>query len=357
MSVYTSSLGLPPLNGTIVLAVFNLASVIGQILFGHLCDIAPYPYVIILSGTGASLSAYLLWGFAHNLGLIFAFVVVFGSLSGGFSSIWPAACSDIVGPDHQTTVSNVFGVFGMIKGIAAVIGPIVAASLHHPHDSAVRTVYSGYGFRDVTLFVGSMMAATAAGAYASPFPSVPAGLLSPLPPNRALVKAARMLQRYLSIGRAGRDVADNSAIESRPIFVEPYGGPSSPSQTPSGSRGLVRFPTAAWRTTYAEDPRHHVSVDSPPADFGPLHPQSSDIYNHQPFLDNAHRLDYWERPNGGFNPLDSSRGHYDVLMTSPVHQVGFLDINISTSGFATDTKATTTGRDATSNRPSSSVAF
>ncbi|KAG8782811.1 hypothetical protein FRC12_020383 [Ceratobasidium sp. 428] len=163
MSVYTSSLGLPPLNGTIVLAVFNLASVIGQIVFGHLCDIAPYPYVIILSGVGASLSAYLLWGFAHNLGLIFAFVVVFGSLSGGFSSIWPAACSDIVGPDHQAIVSNVFGVFGMVKGLAAVIGPIVAASLHHPHDSAVRTVYSGYGFRDVTLFVGSMMAATAAG--------------------------------------------------------------------------------------------------------------------------------------------------------------------------------------------------
>ncbi|KAG9105152.1 hypothetical protein FRC07_009562, partial [Ceratobasidium sp. 392] len=163
MSVYTSSLGLPPLNGTIVLAVFNLASVIGQILFGHLCDIAPYPYVIILSGTGASLSAYLLWGFAHNLGLIFAFVVVFGSLSGGFSSIWPAACSDVVGPDHQAIVSNVFGVFGMIKGLAAVIGPIIAAALHHPHDSAVRTVYSGYGFRDVTLFVGSMMAATAAG--------------------------------------------------------------------------------------------------------------------------------------------------------------------------------------------------
>ncbi|KAG8782229.1 hypothetical protein FRC12_021053, partial [Ceratobasidium sp. 428] len=163
MSVYTSSLGLPPLNGTIVLAVFNLASVIGQIIFGHLCDIAPYPYVIILSGTGASLSAYLLWGFAHNLALIFVFVVVFGSLSGGFSSIWPAACNDIVGPDHQAIVSNVFGVFGMVKGLAAVIGPIVAASLHHPHDSAVRTVYSGYGFRDVTLFVGSMMAATAAG--------------------------------------------------------------------------------------------------------------------------------------------------------------------------------------------------
>ncbi|KAG9095077.1 hypothetical protein FS749_011138 [Ceratobasidium sp. UAMH 11750] len=108
----------------------------------------------------------------QNMGLLasikrqhwsFLYSPLFIAISGGFSSIWPAACSDIVGPDNQTTVSNVFGVFGMVKGIAAVIGPIVAASLHHPHDSAVRTVYSGYGFRDVTLFVGSMMAATAAG--------------------------------------------------------------------------------------------------------------------------------------------------------------------------------------------------
>ncbi|KAJ1300350.1 hypothetical protein OPQ81_005170 [Rhizoctonia solani] len=167
MSVYTTSLGLPPVNGTIVVAVFNLAAVIGQVIFGHFCDIAPYPYAIIISGTGASLSAYLLWGFAHNLGVIFAFVIVFGLMSGGFTSIWPAASADIVGPENQATVPNVFGVLGVWKGVAAVIGPVVAAALHHPYESSVRTAYSGYGFRDVTLFVGSMMLATAAGGVSS----------------------------------------------------------------------------------------------------------------------------------------------------------------------------------------------
>ncbi|KAJ1302909.1 hypothetical protein OPQ81_003208 [Rhizoctonia solani] len=154
-------------NGTIVVAVFNLAAVIGQVIFGHFCDIAPYPYAIIISGTGASLSAYLLWGFAHNLGVIFAFVIVFGLMSGGFTSIWPAASADIVGPENQATVPNVFGVLGVWKGVAAVIGPVVAAALHHPYESSVRTAYSGYGFRDVTLFVGSMMLATAAGGVSS----------------------------------------------------------------------------------------------------------------------------------------------------------------------------------------------
>ncbi|KAF8601580.1 MFS general substrate transporter [Ceratobasidium sp. AG-I] len=162
MSVYTSSLGLPPLNGTLVLAVFNLASVVGQIGFGHVCDIAPYAYVMIASGAGAALSAYLLWGFAHSLGLIFAFVVVFGSLSGGFTSVWPAACSDIAGSE-QSSVSNIMGCLSMIKGGAAIIGPLIAAALHRPQEAAMKSTYSGYGFRDITLFVGSMMVATAFG--------------------------------------------------------------------------------------------------------------------------------------------------------------------------------------------------
>ncbi|KAG8721355.1 hypothetical protein FRC09_008017 [Ceratobasidium sp. 395] len=165
MSVYTASLGLPPSNGTLVLAVFNLSSVIGQIVFGHLCDIAPYSYVMIGSGVGAALSAYLLWGFAHSLQLIFAFVVIFGSLSGGFASIFPAASVQIAG--SEDTVSNVMGCLSAIKGIAAVVGPLVAAALHRPHESSVKSAYSGYGFTQVTLFVGSMMVATAVGGLAS----------------------------------------------------------------------------------------------------------------------------------------------------------------------------------------------
>ncbi|CAE6492448.1 unnamed protein product [Rhizoctonia solani] len=162
MAVYTTSLGLSALNGTLVLSIFNLSSIVGQIIFGHVCDIAPYGYVIVVSGSGAALSAYLLWGFAHNLGLIFAFVVIFGSLSGGFCSVWPAASVEIAGSE-QSSVSNIMGFLSMAKGLAAIVGPLVAAALHHPEQATTKSTYSGYGFKDVTLFVGSMMVATAVG--------------------------------------------------------------------------------------------------------------------------------------------------------------------------------------------------
>ncbi|CAE6530909.1 unnamed protein product [Rhizoctonia solani] len=149
ITVYTASLVLPPLNGSLVLSVFNLSSII-----------------VIVSGAGAALSAYLLWGFAHSLGLILAFVVVFGSLSGGFVSVWPAVSMDIAGSE-QSVFLNVYGLLTMTKGVAAVIGPLIAAALYHPEEVTVRNTYSGYGFKDVTLFVGSMMVATAAGGVAA----------------------------------------------------------------------------------------------------------------------------------------------------------------------------------------------
>ncbi|CAE6449617.1 unnamed protein product [Rhizoctonia solani] len=145
---------------------FICMSLVGQIIFGHACDIAPYQYVIVVSGAGAALSAYLLRGFAHSLGLIFAFAVVFGSLSGGFASVWPAASVDIAGSE-QSVFLYAYGLLTMGKGLAAIIGPLMAAALYHPEQAEVGNTYSGYGFKDVTVFVGSMMATTAAGGVAT----------------------------------------------------------------------------------------------------------------------------------------------------------------------------------------------
>lgn len=77
---YTSSLSSATLPSTIVLALFNATSVIFYIVFGHYCDKYPYPYVILVSGTGSALAAFILWGFASSLGWVFAFAVIFGGL-------------------------------------------------------------------------------------------------------------------------------------------------------------------------------------------------------------------------------------------------------------------------------------
>lgn len=56
--------------------------------------------------------------------------------------------------DHITSLA--IGCFACVKGLGPIVGPIIAASLHHEDDYA-QTAYGGFGFRDVEIFVGKFI--------------------------------------------------------------------------------------------------------------------------------------------------------------------------------------------------------
>ncbi|VDB93434.1 unnamed protein product [Peniophora sp. CBMAI 1063] len=159
---YAASLGFSSLNGTLALAAFNLSTVLGQVVFGYYCDRGPYTTAMIGSAVLSSVFAFVLWGFARSLVLIYVFAVMFGSISGGFSSIFPPAAADV----SSTQAIAPFMLFACAKGLAAITGPFIAAALH-PKSASLHPVanaggWSGYGFTAMTIFVGSGMVATAA---------------------------------------------------------------------------------------------------------------------------------------------------------------------------------------------------
>ncbi|EJT98603.1 MFS general substrate transporter [Dacryopinax primogenitus] len=157
---YTNLLGVSPLDGQLVLSVFNVFCVIGQVLIGWMCDRMPYSRVMTFSALGSAFAAYLVWGFANNLGLVFVFVVIFGTMAGGFNSIVSPVTIDIVGPSSPTS-SAIFGSFAAVKGVAAIVGPVIAASLFDPSNAGMISKFGSHGFGKVTLFVGGMMMGTA----------------------------------------------------------------------------------------------------------------------------------------------------------------------------------------------------
>ncbi|PPQ84852.1 hypothetical protein CVT25_004988 [Psilocybe cyanescens] len=162
LPTYTSYLSVRTFPSTMILALFNAASVVCYILFGRICDSYPYPYIILMSGVGSALAAFLLWGYASTLGWMFAFSIVFGGFNGGFPGAWPAAASEIGGSRNDIT-SLMMGTFAIVKGVGAIVGPIIAASLRDiNNDSGSR--YGGFGFLKVEIFVGSMAVATSVGA-------------------------------------------------------------------------------------------------------------------------------------------------------------------------------------------------
>jgi MFS family permease len=152
ISTYTSALTSSSISPTVALSLFNAASVVCYVIFGRICDSYPYPTVMLFSGLGSALAAFFLWGFATNIGLVFAFSLVFGGLSGGFPGVWPAAATEIAGNKHENT-SLAFGAFGVVKGIAAIVGPIIAASLRNKKATG-SAKYGAYGYRSIEIFVG-----------------------------------------------------------------------------------------------------------------------------------------------------------------------------------------------------------
>jgi hypothetical protein len=53
--------------------------------------------------------------------------------------------------NHITSLA--MGCFAVVKGIAAVVGPLIAAALHDTSNRA-KSLYGGFGFRNVEIFVG-----------------------------------------------------------------------------------------------------------------------------------------------------------------------------------------------------------
>ncbi|KZT57500.1 MFS general substrate transporter [Calocera cornea HHB12733] len=161
---YTTSSGLSALDGQLVLSVFNLFTVIGQVLLGFLCDKFSYTLVVVLAGVGSALSAFLLWGFGSNIGMIFAFVVVFGVTAGGFSSIFAPVGAAVFGKKTDFVSAGVIpGYLGALRGIAAIVGPIVSASLYSPNEPPLSGAYGLHGFGRMEIFVGTMTAITIVG--------------------------------------------------------------------------------------------------------------------------------------------------------------------------------------------------
>ena len=73
------------LTATVVLSLFNLSSVIGQIALGHLTDRFPYPSIMAFSAVGSALAAFFLWGFADTAVYLYIFAITFGGLVRAFS--------------------------------------------------------------------------------------------------------------------------------------------------------------------------------------------------------------------------------------------------------------------------------
>ncbi|EJF56351.1 MFS general substrate transporter [Dichomitus squalens LYAD-421 SS1] len=154
------------LTSTVILSLFNASAFLGQIVIGYLTDRIPYPSIMVFSALGSSLGAFLLWGLADRVIYLYFFAIVFGSLSGGFTSTWTNASYECAGSSLEFS-GMVFSSMTLARSVSAVVGPIISGVLLEAGaDTSMGNRFGKFGYGAIEIFVGSCALATGVGSVA-----------------------------------------------------------------------------------------------------------------------------------------------------------------------------------------------
>ena len=128
---YADALGYNPAIGALLLAVFSLTQVFGQISCGYLSDrkvsVEMLAFVFPLI---SAISILTLWGLARSLAPLIVFSLLYGFWGGGYVVLWAKMGSEL--SDDPIVALMAFGIFAFLKGVGNVITGPISAELIRP---------------------------------------------------------------------------------------------------------------------------------------------------------------------------------------------------------------------------------
>ena len=155
LPTYASSLGLSSISGTLLVSLFNTTSVFGAVILGTLIDRLHVTTVILISTIGASLSVFLLWGFATSLPLLCVFSLVYGLFAGGFTTTYTGIIHEVRKVEPSADVGLLFGLLAFGRGIGAVVcGPLSEAMIGNQPWQGQAALGYGSGFGVLIVYTG-----------------------------------------------------------------------------------------------------------------------------------------------------------------------------------------------------------
>ena len=124
---YASVFGATPIQVGLLYSIYPFAQLIFSPIWGGLSDRLGRRPIMLLSTFGASI-AYLIFGLAHTLTLLFVSRLVAGIMGGNISTA-QAYVADVT--THEDRAKGM-GLIGAAFGIGFVVGPALGALLIHP---------------------------------------------------------------------------------------------------------------------------------------------------------------------------------------------------------------------------------
>lgn len=158
ISNYASSMGFSSSTSTGILSAFNASAAVTYFLLGYLVDRFPYPLIMATSTLLNLVFTVLVFGFAgSSLTKIILYVVFFGISGGGFSSFLTPVSRDIPDKTKSAEYSLRFLYLVAARGLAAMLGPIIAVQFY-PDRLGGESTYGSYGFTAFIAFIAGTLA-------------------------------------------------------------------------------------------------------------------------------------------------------------------------------------------------------
>ncbi|KAE8166044.1 major facilitator superfamily domain-containing protein [Aspergillus tamarii] len=163
MPYFAVDQGWSTLSGTVAIALFSAANVVGATLMGWLVDRYHVTFALNICAGGTVVAVFLFWSFAVYKLMLFIFAFSYGVFAGGFPATW-SGCGTVVRRSYNVETGMIMALFTAGKGIGSLIsGPVGSALV--ASDTLKRGVGfaygSGYGY--LIIFCGVTASFTTVG--------------------------------------------------------------------------------------------------------------------------------------------------------------------------------------------------
>lgn len=124
-SGFANSIGLSDVTAIASLAVLNVFSAVGLVAIGFLVDRYHISTVLLLSAVTSTLCVFVLWGFALDAVILFAFAITFGIFAGGYVACWTGCALEVKKTTTNADIATVVGFMAAGRGFGCVFcGPM-----------------------------------------------------------------------------------------------------------------------------------------------------------------------------------------------------------------------------------------
>ncbi|KAJ7125762.1 major facilitator superfamily domain-containing protein [Mycena crocata] len=133
LPTFANNINISAANAAVALAMLNAASVAGRLSMGYLSDHVN-PWLLALSTLlTASIATFILWGvLSHSFAGLLAFGVAYGSVAGGWTSLWTGFVRPFA-KDDPAMSTTLYGYLLLSRGIGNIVSSPISANLYaHP---------------------------------------------------------------------------------------------------------------------------------------------------------------------------------------------------------------------------------